>query len=145
MSFFPAAFLVVVGSEGGYVNNPADPGGETRYGISKRAYPNLDIAALTLEEAQAIYLRDYWTPLNCDAMSWELALINFDCAVNQGLSVARTISRVAQDAAQFQAERAVRYATLPTFDQFGRGWMRRLFHTFRLAQVTPHEVASRDL
>jgi lysozyme family protein len=137
MSFFAAAFAIVVGEEGGYVNNPADPGGETRYGISKRAYPNLDIAQLTLEEAKQIYQRDYWDKLNCDGMSWELALINFDCGVNQGISVARAIQRVTQNAAQFQAERGVRYATLPTFDQFGRGWMRRLFHVFKAAQVTP--------
>lgn len=137
MSFFLAAVTIVVGEEGGYVNDPRDPGGETKYGISKRAYPNVDIAALTLDEAQAIYRRDYWDKLNCDGMSWELALISFDCAVNQGIGTARSIQLKAQDAAQFQAERAVHYATLPTWPTFGRGWMRRLFHVFKAAQVTP--------
>ncbi|MBI5843910.1 MAG: hypothetical protein HZB23_04475 [Deltaproteobacteria bacterium] len=45
--------------EGGYVNDPADPGGETRFGISRRAYPNEDIKALTRERAAEIYYRDY--------------------------------------------------------------------------------------
>ncbi len=46
--------------EGGYVIDPSDPGGMTKFGISKRAYPKLDIASLTRDEAVAIYYRDYW-------------------------------------------------------------------------------------
>lgn len=46
--------------EGGYINHPTDPGGETKYGISKRSYPNLDIKNLTEEQAVAIYYKDYW-------------------------------------------------------------------------------------
>lgn len=137
MSFFPAAFAIVVGIEAGYVNDPRDPGGETKYGISKRSYPNENIANLSLERAQEILKQDFWDKINCDGMSWELALISFDCAVNQGVGMARTIQRTAQDATQFQAERAVHYAALPTFVTFGRGWMRRLFTIFKAAQVTP--------
>ena len=33
----------ILQTEGGYVNDPADPGGETKYGISKKAYPTVDI------------------------------------------------------------------------------------------------------
>jgi len=46
--------------EGGYVNDASDSGGETKYGISKRAYPNLDIKNLTVEQAAEIYERDYY-------------------------------------------------------------------------------------
>lgn len=60
MALFEDAIPTVIENEGGYVNNPADPGGETRYGISKRAYPNVDITNLTLDEAEAIYRRDFW-------------------------------------------------------------------------------------
>ena len=45
---FDAAFKALIDHEGGYVNHPKDPGGETKFGISKRSYPTLDIAALTL-------------------------------------------------------------------------------------------------
>lgn len=57
---FRYAVEVVLRHEGGYVNDPSDPGGETKYGISKRSYPHLDIANLTREEAIAIYRRDWW-------------------------------------------------------------------------------------
>lgn len=57
---FRYAVEMVLQHEGGYVNDPADPGGETKYGISKRAYPHLDIRTLTREEAIAIYRRDWW-------------------------------------------------------------------------------------
>lgn len=57
---FRYAVEVVLRHEGGYVNDPADPGGETKYGISKRSYPYIDIASLTREQAIQIYRRDWW-------------------------------------------------------------------------------------
>ena len=57
---FLVAVEVVLTHEGGYTNNPADPGGETNYGISKRSYPQLDIKALTREQAVEIYRQDWW-------------------------------------------------------------------------------------
>ena len=54
------AFKKVIGHEGGYVFDPDDAGGETIYGISKRAYPHLDIKELTLDDARKIYFEDYW-------------------------------------------------------------------------------------
>lgn len=62
-----------------------DQGGLTRYGISQRAYPTLDIAALTRQQAQDIYARDYWAPVQGDALPGALALVVFDAAVNQGV------------------------------------------------------------
>ena len=59
-SSFDLAIPIVLENEGGYVNDPADPGGETKYGISKRSYPALDIKNLTVEQATAIYLKDFW-------------------------------------------------------------------------------------
>lgn len=137
MSFFDAAFQVVVGIEGGYVNDPLDPGGETKYGISKRAYPNLNIANLTLEDAKAIYRRDYWDRCACDTMPWERAICVFDCAVNEGPGVARSLNVQATDTTRFMAERAVRYAHDKNFGRYGKGWNNRLFTIFKAAQVTP--------
>jgi lysozyme family protein len=59
-SEFNGAFEILIGHEGGYVDHPDDPGGETKYGISKRSYPEVNIAALTLDKAKAIYREDYW-------------------------------------------------------------------------------------
>jgi lysozyme family protein len=97
MSFsvaYKAAFEKTLGFEGGYVNNPNDPGGETKYGISKRSYPSLDIAALTLNDAMGIYYRDYWTPLKLDQVSAPpLAEEIFDTAVLHGPKLAAGIAQ----------------------------------------------------
>lgn len=139
MADFDRSFRFLIGEEGGYVNDPADPGGETKFGISKRAYPHLDIKALTLEQAKAIYRRDYWDPLQLDLRPWGPALVLFDAAVNHGLARARALFAKVATSSQpfviaFQAERALLYAALPTFSRFGRGWMRRLLRTAIEAQ-----------
>jgi len=74
----------VLKHEGEYVNDPHDPGGETKFGISKRAYPHLDIASLTKEQAAEIYQQDYWARLRCDEMPGSVAIAVFDTAVNCG-------------------------------------------------------------
>lgn len=63
--------------EGGYVNDSADPGGETNFGICKRSYPNVDIKHLTREEAAEIYFHDWWekygyAKINSDAIAFRL-------------------------------------------------------------------------
>ena len=60
MDFFGHAITTTLQHEGGYVNDPADPGGETRYGISKRAFPQVDVKTLTLQQAKALYKVFYW-------------------------------------------------------------------------------------
>lgn len=127
---FDRAFTIVVGIEGGYVNDPADPGGETKYGISKRRYPDLDIKSLTLDQAKAIYLRDYWNPHDLDDLEYGKALLVFDCAVNGG-NHSRWYSMFGGYALKdfivaFQAEHALYLASLPEWPHDGRGWARRL-------------------
>lgn len=130
MTTFDRAFQFILREEGGYSSDPHDPGGETKWGISKRAYPHVDIKNLTLDEAKEIYRRDYWNVLGCDARPYREALPIFDCGVNQGVS--RALSFLARTrsgpdfVARYQAERALHYASLSTFTRFGRGWMRRL-------------------
>jgi len=132
MSFERAVTHVLL-HEGGYSNDPNDPGGETQYGISKRAYPNEDIKGMTLARAKELYRRDYWDRLKLDAREEAAAFVIFDCAVNQGVARARQIlDRVPPGpnfVAHYQAERALHYAGLPTFTRYGRGWMRRLIAT----------------
>lgn len=60
MAEFELAITNTLRNEGGYVDDPSDPGGETNFGISKRSYPQVDIKNLTEEGASAIYLRDFW-------------------------------------------------------------------------------------
>lgn len=151
MTHFLRALDIVLQHEGGYVDHPTDPGGETKYGISKRAYPYEDIRGLTVDRAAVLYRRDYWDRCRCDELPWPLSLYVFDAAVNQGAVRAITTLQRTLDVradgvigpitlakasnadesvhARYMAERAVHYASLSTFDTFGRGWMRRLFIT----------------
>jgi lysozyme family protein len=86
---FLKAFDYMLKHEGGYVNDSADPGGETRYGISKRSYPNLNIKDLTLDQAREIYHRDFWTKAKCESINDEnIATKFFDLAVNMGINQA---------------------------------------------------------
>lgn len=86
---FVRAVKIVLDHEGGYVNDPDDPGGETRWGISKRSYPDLDIANLTEEQACAIYYRDWWRRYKYDLIEdATVAAKVLDLSVNMGPSAA---------------------------------------------------------
>lgn len=82
---FQTYFDRLLGYEGNYVNDPNDPGGETKWGISKRAYPNLIIKELTREDAYNIYKRDFWNKLELDKLSNSITFQLFDFAVNSGI------------------------------------------------------------
>ena len=84
---FNQAVQVIFLHEGGYVDHKSDPGGCTNYGISQRAYPEVDIYNLTKERAKHIYLRDYWKPLSLYMLdNANICLELFDFAVNAGPS-----------------------------------------------------------
>ncbi|MDH4319877.1 MAG: N-acetylmuramidase [Desulfobulbaceae bacterium] len=94
MAEFEKAFKALIGVEGGYVNDPADPGGETKYGISKRSYPSLNIAALTITQAMGIYKRDFWDKARLDEIvDQAIAEEVFDSMVNIGPKVMRWLQR----------------------------------------------------
>lgn len=100
--FFPAAFAATLDYEGSYVDDPADPGGETKWGISKRSYPDLCIASLTVEDAKQIYRRDYWNRLGLGKLNSEcIAGEIFDTAVNAGRG---TAAKIAQRALNYLGE-----------------------------------------
>lgn len=137
MSLFDSAFQIVVGIEGGYVNDPQDPGGETKFGLSKRANPDLDIANLTLEQAKARYLEKYWKGRGCDKLPWTEALLVFDASVNGGNAERWHQMFVGQPPTQFainfQAEHVQYLASLPGWQHDARGWSRRLLKIFNEA------------
>lgn len=146
--------------EGGYVNDPRDPGGETNFGISKRSYPKVDMKSLTREGAVAIYKRDYWDAPGCADLPPALAVALFDCAVNQGAGIApkllqralgvnadgvigpRTL-RAAHAAdpmeavVQFLGWRLRRYAFTANSSTYMRGWSNRVLylHQFLLTHI----------
>lgn len=81
---FDRAFSLLISPEyeGGYSNDPTDPGGETKFGISKASYPSLDIKSLTRDQVKPIYKADFWGPAGCDIVPDELKYPLFDFAVN---------------------------------------------------------------
>lgn len=85
MSEFARAIDTLLKHEGGYVFDMDDPGGETKYGISKRTYPYLDIVNLTEEDAKRIYKQDWWDKYLYSLINnQKIATKVFDLAVNMG-------------------------------------------------------------
>lgn len=126
-SDFERAVTFVLAWEGGYINNPVDPGGETNWGISKRSYPNVDIRNLTVAQATEIYRTDYWLRAGCDALTWPLSLMHFDTAVNCGVGKANQfLAMAAKRLDLYTALRLEFYAGLGTFSYFGSAWVRRV-------------------
>lgn len=146
---FDSAFELTIGHEGGYSNNPADPGGETKFGVSKRAYPTVDIRNLTLDQAKDIYRRDYWNPIKGDQLPEGVDEQVFDCAVHHGVRPAILMLQNAlgvtadgiigpqtlMAAHSFNPQRCsllVNIARLElmtgllTWPTFGRGWAKRV-------------------
>ena len=89
---------VVLKHEGGYVNDPVDPGGETNFGIAKRSHPDVDIKNLTEEGAKEIYYQDYWMKNRVPQLPDDLKHIYFDMCVNQGRGRAVKILQQAANA-----------------------------------------------
>ena len=81
---FQHAVVFVLAKEGGYVCHVSDPGGETNFGLSKRAYPREDILNLTQQRAAFLYHRDYWRAVRCHELPPGIALAVFDAAVQHG-------------------------------------------------------------
>ena len=96
MKNFDEIIEQVLEHEGGYVNDPKDLGGETKYGITKRFYPELNIKELTKEKAKQIYKQDYWDKNKVESLPQNLWHIYFDMCVNMGK---RTAVKVLQRAA----------------------------------------------
>ena len=147
---FERARSILFELEGGEVNDPRDPGGHTKYGISARAYPNVDIANLTLEVAGQIYKENYWDAVNIEKFPKYLQLSIFDFCVNSGRGNAiRALQRaigVADDGTfgpisstklaslnpkvvlfKYNEERLRFLRKLSTWPTYGNGWTTRVF------------------
>lgn len=148
-STFPEMIERVLGHEEGYVNDPSDPGGETKWGISKRSYPDVHIPALTRAQAIIIYRRDFWDKIHADQMEDGVAFQLLDSAVNSGIAQSlRFLQRaigVADDGLfgavsmaalhdkteadvimLFLAERLDFMTRLKNWPNHGKGWARRI-------------------
>ena len=170
MTMFESAFHRVFTNEGGFQKDPADRGnwttgkigeGElkgTKYGLAAMTYPTLDIEGLTLEQAKAIYERDWWDKLEMTKFRSAMQYQMFDAAINHGMRNATRILQYAvgvkadgligpktREAACskdlndllmcFLAERLVFMTDIRTWDRYGKGWARRIAHNLKLAST----------
>lgn len=168
MSSFDAAFERVIGHEGRFQAHPDDRGNwtsgkvgvgllkGTKFGISAMTYPELDIKGLTVDQAKAIYLRDWWDRLGMVRFRPATQYQLFDAAINHGMHHStRMLQRAvgtkddgiigpntltAVQGAElndllmaFLAERLNFMTGLRTWAQFGRGWARRIAQNLRFA------------
>ena len=144
----------VLEHEGGYVNDPYDKGGETKFGIAKRWYPDIDIKNLTKSDAINIYYNNYWKPSKADFLPNDLKSTYFDMCVNMGQRQAvkilqqainsRKMNKIEEDGVigeitienagriskrRLQAYRCLFYGRLvaeePDQERFYYGWFRR--------------------
>ncbi len=162
---YPAVMDEVFRHEGGYVNHPKDPGGETKYGITKRSYPGLDILNLTKEQARAIYRHDFWEPLKGDQLPAGLDLVAMDASVNSGLArgpkwlqgaLGVAADGVIGPATLKRAQQANPFDVIPracsarmgflrglrTWGTFGKGWTRRVASVEAVSMKMAAKVAS---
>lgn len=165
---FSESFEHVLGHEGGYQRDPRDRGnwtsgqigvGEnkgTKWGISAMSYPHLDIKNLTKADAQAIYARDYWGPIQGDRLPMGVDLAVFDAAVNSGRTRAaqwlqhvvgaemdgligeETLAKLetmdpAKVVADYNRNRLDFMQRIPTWNVYGRGWRNRVNAIQRVA------------
>lgn len=151
---FDQAFDRLMDHEGGYVNDPQDPGGETKFGVSKRSYPDEDIPNMTKERAKEIFKRDFWDKVHGDKLHDGVAWQAADFAYHSGPSVAlRYLQRavgVADDgdwgpASQAAADAMTETDTimkllgerldfmtrLKNWPHAGKGWARRIAGNLR--------------
>lgn len=154
---FDAAFAALMGNEGGYTNNLADPGGETMWGVTlhvarRHGYTGAMID-LPHDTARSIARTEYWDPYQCDQFDARIAFQLFDTAYNGGHPVqwlqkavgatqdgilgAQTIGAVrATDpllvVQRFSAYRLQYLTSLAGWASFGRGWARRIANNLLL-------------
>ncbi len=129
---FEKAMEFVLKWEGGYSNDPNDPGGETKYGISKRSYPNEDIKNMTLERAKEIYYQNYWLKSDCDKFSYPMNIIIFDTAVNMGRKRAFEFLRNTNDWRDYLLLRLYTYSKFKLAKLYFRGWANRVLDLYHL-------------
>lgn len=144
---FADAFAFTIEEEGGYVFDPDDPGGETNWGISKRAYPNEDIKNMTKERAMMITYRDYWLKAGCDRLESPLNIVVFDNAYHAGVSAAIENVQRYPDWKDLIVERMEDMCdavdTRPASLKYLKGWIRRAIKLYRKeleAQPVEHPI-----
>ncbi|MEX4263670.1 hypothetical protein MY668_04560 [Haemophilus influenzae] len=155
---FQQIFDRLIGHEGGYVNDPRDPGSETNWGVTKRTaqangYTG-NMKTMMRQQAYEIYYRAFWLRYNCEQMPDAVAYQFFDAAVNHGFgNASRMLQRavgvlddgiigkysleainrnpISDTLMVLNGERLNFYIRLKNFDRYGKGWVNRVAQNLR--------------
>lgn len=140
MASFDKSIPLILEHEGGYVNNPKDPGGETNFGISKRYHPTEDIKNMSVERAKQIYKAEYWKGIGGDLIeSQAVADSVFDFAVNKGPSYAMETAKKAAAALGFSDWRKVPASAENDFSRV-YGALREAYYRARVKADPSQEI-----
>lgn len=167
---FDEAFKILIGHEGNFTDDRRDNGNwtggkvgvgtlkGTKYGIAANSYPNLDIKNITLDQAKAIYKRDYWDRVKADQLSEMVRFHIFDMAVNsgvtRGIKLLQKSVGITQDgligpatlraaanmnefnlAMVYNANRLEFYTSLSSWATYGKGWTNRVANNLKLGVI----------
>lgn len=132
--YFEDSLKFVLKWEGGYHNDPNDPGGETNFGICKKWYPHEDIKNMTVERATKIYYENYWLRAGCDRMDFPFNIIVFDTSVNMGVRRAKDFLEESENWQDYLLIRIQFYTKLSTAKYFLRGWVNRVSDLYNLIE-----------
>jgi lysozyme family protein len=139
-SDFKIAVAKTLVNEGGYVNDPADPGGATNMGIEQREWPDGDIKDITQEQAMALYAERYWKDLYSQIESQDVADKLFDMGVLFGVG---TAVRILQLSVEITVDGAFGPNTLAAVNQADAVSLLQTYkanlvtHAFNLATTNP--------
>jgi lysozyme family protein len=125
---YAACLKIILQNEGGYVNNPKDPGGETNYGITKATARSHGYTGnmhdIPMSVVERIYRESYWK--GCDDLPSGVDLCVFDFAVNSGPGRAWGVYKAAKSINGICDERLRFLRGLKTWATFGKGWAKRV-------------------
>jgi len=162
---FPKSLALILKSEGGFSNDPRDPGGMTNLGVTNwswqayvgRPVDEAEMRSLTPQKVAPFYKTQYWDACKCDELPLGIDYAVFDFAVNAGISRASKTMQAALGTAadgivgpatigvavnadpdhfleKFSAAKEQFYRGLPTFCNFGKGWLRRVSEVKQTAE-----------
>jgi len=140
MTNFDRAMEFILKWEGLYSNDTRDSGGETKYGISHKAYPMLDIKTLGIEDAKLIYEKDYWKASGADKLDWPMCLVVMDTAVNMGVGRAKGFAEKAFNWTDYLFLRIEHYAKLNK-PMYLRGWLNRVIDLHKTIKAEEHPIS----
>ena len=123
-------FTIDLESKSSIAKDVGDGHGMTKYGITEKDHPGVDVKNLTLDQAKGIYRKEYWDHFGCDDLPYPLDCIHFDTAVNMYNKAPQILAQSGNDPAKYLSLRTERYRSIaaanPDKQKYLNGWLNRV-------------------